>query len=90
MAGFQAIVSGRVQGVGFRWFVQRAAERLGVRGTVRNLPDGAVEVNAEANPAALDALIAELKTGPGMSRVDSVDLVWRKTNQGYRDFRITR
>lgn len=90
MPGFQAIVSGRVQGVGFRWFVQRAAERLGVRGTVRNLPGGGVEVHAEADAAALDLLIAELNSGPGMSRVDNVDVVWKKTNQGYRDFRITR
>ncbi|MCS6988241.1 MAG: acylphosphatase [Chloroherpetonaceae bacterium] len=59
-----AIANGRVQGVGYRWFVQRAAERLGVKGWVRNLPDGTVELEAEGDSEALDALVTELKKGP--------------------------
>lgn len=59
-----AIAEGRVQGVGYRWFVQRWAERLGIKGWVRNLPDGTVELEAEGESQALDALVQELKKGP--------------------------
>jgi acylphosphatase len=89
MPGFQANISGRVQGVGFRWFVQRNAERLGVNGYVRNLPDGGVEVEAEGDAHALELLIAELKKGPGMSHVQDVNVIWKNTNKGYSGFSIS-
>ena len=66
-------VSGSVQGVGFRYFAERAASRLGVAGYVKNLPDGRVEVYAMGTVAKLDALRSELGRGPRMSRVDRVD-----------------
>jgi acylphosphatase len=62
-------VGGRVQGVGFRYFVTRAARRAGVTGWVRNLPDGDVEVLAQGPQDALDALVAEVRQGPRYSRV---------------------
>jgi acylphosphatase len=65
-------VTGRVQGVGFRWFVQEAAERLGLVGFVRNLEDGRVEVFAEGDADTLGALQDKLQQGPGPSRVDAV------------------
>jgi len=68
----QAFVRGRVQGVGFRWFVVREAERLGLRGYTRNLPDGRVEVVASGIPDALDQLVASLQQGPSGARVDAV------------------
>ena len=81
------IISGHVQGVGYRWFARRAAERSGVRGTARNLPDGTVEVVAEAAPAALEAFRAELARGPGGGHVDRV--VEEPAPGGdYADFRI--
>ncbi len=66
------IVSGRVQGVGYRWFAQRAATELGVRGTVRNLRDGTVEVRAAAPPEVLAEFRARLLAGPPAARVTDV------------------
>lgn len=67
------MVRGRVQGVGFRWFVVREAHRLQVSGFVRNLPDGDVEVCAWGAQAALQSLELALGRGPGGARVDHVD-----------------
>jgi acylphosphatase len=65
-------VEGRVQGVGFRWFVHREAAELGLRGAVRNTESGAVEVMAAGMPAELDRLRAALERGSRGSRVDRV------------------
>lgn len=67
------LVRGRVQGVGFRWFAMREATRLKLKGYVRNLPDGRVEVCAQGTPAALDVLAAALANGPPAGRVESVE-----------------
>lgn len=69
----QFLVRGRVQGVGFRWFAMREATRLRLKGYVRNLPDGSVEVCAQGTPAALDALAAALAKGPPAGRVTGVE-----------------
>ena len=68
----RAIVSGRVQGVGFRWSTAREAQRLGVSGAARNLDDGTVEVVAEGEPADVRALLDWLGRGPAGARVDAV------------------
>jgi len=65
-------IRGRVQGVGYRYFTLRIALRLGVRGWVRNLPDGCVEVHAEAAAAVLEDFRVELERGPGSSEVTEV------------------
>ena len=65
-------INGRVQGVGFRWFVREAARRRGVAGWVRNRPDGAVELEVSGNEASLRELIAVLREGPPGARVDDV------------------
>jgi acylphosphatase len=84
------LVQGRVQGVGFRWFVQREAGELSLRGWVRNTDEGEVEVVAAGSPAALDGLRASLRRGPRGSRVDH--LVERFLDEseakGLRSFRI--
>ena len=67
------IVQGRVQGVGFRWFVWREAERLGLGGFARNLRDGTVEVVSQGPDAALDRLAQALRRGPPGSRVDALE-----------------
>jgi len=67
------VAHGLVQGVGYRWFVWREAERLGLRGVVRNLPDGSVEVIAEGVTEALDRLERALSEGPTVARVDRVE-----------------
>ncbi len=65
-------VTGRVQGVGFRWFVSDAAARERLAGYVRNLPDGSVEAVAEGEPEALSRFEAALWRGPSRARVEDV------------------
>lgn len=67
-------VTGRVQGVGFRWFVRQSALRLDLRGSARNAPEGHVEVVAEGDEAGLDELERVLRQGPPTARVDDVAL----------------
>ncbi|HEY3085736.1 MAG TPA: acylphosphatase [Candidatus Dormibacteraeota bacterium] len=76
MERLHAVVRGDVQGVGFRYFVQRKAQQLGLRGWVRNNDDGTVEVVAEGERGDLDQLKRALDEGPRMARVDSVDARW--------------
>ena len=66
----RATVTGRVQGVGFRFFAERAARELGVRGWVRNLPNGAVEAVAEGEEEAVTRFVERLRKGPQGSRVE--------------------
>jgi acylphosphatase len=76
MERLHAVVRGDVQGVGFRYFVQRKAQQLGVRGWVRNNDDGTVEVVAEGDRAALEQLKRALEEGPRMANVEQVDAQW--------------
>ena len=66
-------VSGRVQGVGYRYFAHTAAAQLGVTGYVKNLPDGRVEVYAIGTEPQLNALLTELRRGPRHSAVRGID-----------------
>ena len=66
-------VSGRVQGVGFRWFVVRRAKEYGVVGWAKNLNDGRVEVVGQGSSQALMSLESALRAGPRLSRVDNVE-----------------
>lgn len=72
MPAVRYLVRGRVQGVGFRWFVLGTARELGVRGWVRNRADGGVEAVAEGAPDALGRLRRALESGPPGARVDDV------------------
>ena len=67
-------VSGRVQGVGFRYFVVREARRLGVAGYAMNLSDGSVEIRAEGESIVVQHLIDAVRRGPKGSRVDDVEI----------------
>jgi acylphosphatase len=71
-----AVVSGRVQGVGFRASTASEARRLGLAGWVRNLWDGEVELVAEGAQALLDQLLAYLREGPGLAHVTGVRAEW--------------
>lgn len=82
-----ARLSGRVQGVGFRFTAQDYAQNLGLKGTVRNLPDGSVEIIAQGTKTALEDLIAQLKSGPG--RVDQADIKFSEPSHHFEDFKIT-
>lgn len=72
----QAIVSGRVQGVGYRYFVAHAAHRLELKGTVRNLPGGEVEAIAEGEEANLQLFLEELRQGPSAADVADLQAAW--------------
>lgn len=67
------IVSGRVQGVGYRFFAARAARELGIRGWVRNLPDGRVEAEVAGDAASVHAFVDRLRQGPPAGRVQDVE-----------------
>lgn len=81
-------VRGRVQGVGFRNFVQREAARLGLDGWVRNLDNGDVEVHAQGKPGLVDELAGALHRGPRFSEVRSVEET-EASMLHYEGFRIT-
>jgi acylphosphatase len=70
----QFLITGRVQGVGFRWFAEAAASREGVHGWVRNLPDGRVEAMAEGDADAIERFERALRHGPPGARVDEVEV----------------
>jgi acylphosphatase len=82
------IVRGRVQGVGFRWFVEREAHILGVAGWVRNNADGGVEVLAQGTPDQLAGLRSRLREGPRAARVDAVEESEAPSAAGLSSFRI--
>jgi len=85
---FYAKVNGRVQGVGYRYFVKEKAQSLGIFGYVKNLEDGTVEVLAQGREENLQKLIEELKKGPFLARVDKLDIVFRKPLNIFYNFRI--
>ena len=82
------VVRGRVQGVGFRWFVEREAHMLGIAGWVRNNSDGSVEVLALGTRDQLLGLRSRLQQGPRASRVDDVEESEAKPVAGLNTFRI--
>lgn len=68
------VVRGEVQGVGFRWHVERAAQAVGALGWARNRPDGSVEVHVQGPAGALEAVERACREGPPSARVDAVDV----------------
>ena len=72
LVGVRLVVSGRVQGVGFRFFVERAAQAEGVRGWVRNLGDGSVEAYLEGDAEAVMRVEQKIRRGPAAARIDTV------------------
>ncbi len=81
-------VRGRVQGVGFRWFVEREAHILGIAGWVRNNHDGSVEVLAHGTRDQLSGLHGRLREGPRAARVDAVEVLEASPVAGLTTFRI--
>lgn len=89
MIARRAVVSGRVQGVGFRFFAERAAREAGVKGWVRNRQDGTVETMVEGELAAVDGYLERLRKGPLGSRVAGV-AVEDVSPGSFHSFEITR
>lgn len=82
------IVHGRVQGVGFRFYTQRKAEALGVKGWVSNKADGTVEIMAQSGKSTLQTFITAVKTGSPASRVKHVTIEEVQPTQKYKTFQV--
>jgi acylphosphatase len=83
-------ITGEVQGVGFRYFAQRSSARHQVRGFVKNLPDGRVEVWAEGSAKAVNEFRMDLAAGPAYSNVTGVEEIVVEPTGRYSAFRIER
>lgn len=84
----KVIVSGMVQGVGFRYFTYRRALQNGLNGFVRNVYDGTVEIQAEGHPENLDNFIIDIRKGPSLARVDNVEVDFSIAPKHYNSFEI--
>ena len=83
-------ITGRVQGVGFRWWTRQNALDLGLRGTVRNARDGSVEIEVEGDPEAVAAMEERLEAGPQSARVTGVEAEAPGQDSLPEGFRIVR
>jgi acylphosphatase len=88
LAHFKAIVHGKVQGVYYRAFASRAARSLSLKGYVRNLNSGDVEVEAEGEKALLEELLGRLKAGPDGAVVSRIDVTWPEYKGSYSSFDV--
>jgi acylphosphatase len=84
----QIVVSGRVQGVAFRYYMQRWASTLNLTGWVRNRPDGKVEAVVEGKELDIQALIRRMKEGPPMAQIDGLDVEWQGYLGDFEGFRV--
>lgn len=82
------VVSGMVQGVGYRYFVYRKAKEYNLKGYVRNLYSEDVEVVAEGDRGVILDFIRELRVGPMSAQITEVKIVWEEGESEYRDFQI--
>jgi acylphosphatase len=87
MVRARAIVSGVVQGVGFRFFASQMASRYKIKGFARNLPNGTVEIEAEADRSTVTAYLKEIRVGPRYGHVADIQVAWLEPKQ-YTAFSI--
>ena len=88
LVGRRYIVKGRVQRVGFRFFVEDAAQREGIQGYVRNQHDGSVEIVAEGDLEALQRFEMAVRRGPSGARVEDVDTIEVEPSSRFAGFRV--
>ncbi len=81
-------ISGRVQGVNFRYYTQQQAQSRGLKGWVRNLPDGRVEAVFEGDEARVESMVDWCHQGPRMASVDKVEANWENPTGGFEDFTV--
>ena len=86
----ELLISGMVQGVGFRYYAYQKAQQLHVTGWVRNLPDSRVQVLAEGEREVLEDFISKLKAGPNFSVVQDIDISWSESIGQFSSFQVTR
>jgi acylphosphatase len=89
-ARVELVIEGEVQGVFYRASARDEAERLGLTGFVRNLPDGAVEIVAEGDRRKLEELIAWCRRGPPAAKVEEVGIRWLAADGSFDSFRVKR
>jgi acylphosphatase len=91
MTDFQAhiVVSGMVQGVGYRFFTSRLARQMGLTGWVKNLSGGQVEICIEGPRGLIESFIKDLKTGNAHARVQDVHVEWHPFSDRYKTFDVT-
>ena len=90
LARAHVIVSGRVQGVGFRAFVQIQAANSELDGWVRNCPDGTVETEVEGDRVAIHGFLEQIRKGPTLSRVETIQVDWKEPNRQTKGFLVLR
>lgn len=88
MERLHAIVHGRVQGVNFRTSTQHEAERLQLKGWVRNKPEGTVEIIAEGERDRLEKLLDFLRDGPSVADVDAINTTWQDATDDFDGFNV--
>ena len=86
----RVVVSGKVQGVFFRASTRDAAVRHGIRGFVRNLPDGRVEAVLQGDRGAVEKVVAFMREGPPGARVEEADVEWRSPSESWDGFFVRR
>jgi acylphosphatase len=84
----EIIVNGFVQGVGFRWYVLRIAQQLGLKGYVKNLYTGEVLALAEGEKSSIEELFYRMKIGPAHSAVKNAKINWEEFKNEFRTFEI--
>jgi len=85
-----ARIYGIVQGVGYRWFTKRVADELGIKGYVRNMDDGSVEVLAMGDKERLEAFFEKLREGPALSKVERIERREVEAKEPFQGFEIRR
>ena len=88
VSAVHAVAHGRVQGVGFRFFVREHASRFGLNGWVRNCADGTVELYVEGDDASVREFLKEVEKGPSFGRVSDLEVDWTEPENEYTSFNI--
>ncbi len=86
MVGVEIYVSGRVQGVGYRFFTEDIAAELGLKGYARNLSDGRVQIEVEGERKDVEKFISRLWKGPSMAIVENVEVTWKGYENRFKGF----
>ncbi len=88
MTQYEIKITGRVQGVGFRYYTQKVAGELGLKGWVRNRPDHSVLVMVQGNEKDIETFVDYLKIGPALARVDKISKVKMATMNEFSQFEV--
>lgn len=88
MQTIKIIIFGKVQGVFFRNFIKEQADILEIKGFIRNIPDGNVEIIAQGDEIVLKELIKQAKIGPDFAKIDKINVSHETSNTIFKDFKI--